>query len=251
MSLLILFFSSSCSHYYYAPPQGQLLHISEPQDLKVMGGLGIGKQGTLGLNGQIAYSPLKHLALSASYFNIGSAETQGGQLLEGAIGSYLLKEVSINDKGITQYILFDLYGGYGRGKADYIDESGTAQLNFNKFYFQGGIHFKKKNQAVSFAYRGGALDYRNVIFNGPINNDLALGVQSINNQDHYFFNEYFFKLEAGTKKVNFYGGLSFVQIPKSSFRYLRNTMHAGIVVDLHAIIEWSRGRKQKKMMEVK
>jgi len=51
--------------------------------------------------------------------------------------------------------------------------------------------------------------------------------------------------------VNFYGALSFVQIPQSSFQYLSNTIHLGIVVDLHAIIEWSRGTKQKKTMEVK
>lgn len=245
IGLLVLLFSSACSHYYYAPPQGHLLHVEQPKDLKVMGGMGIGKQGTMGLNGQIAYSPLKHVALSASYFTLGVEEEQGGRLFEGAIGSYFEIDRSVTAKGSDRYILVDLYGGYGKGKASYIDTPGTANINFNKFYLQGGIHFKKRNQAISFAYRGGVLDYRNVIFNGPIDNDLVAGVQLIDSKDHYFLNECFVKVEGGTEKVNFYGALSFASMPKSSFRYLRNTMHAGIVIDIHAIMEGGKAKKAK------
>lgn len=246
VGLFVLFFSSSCAHYYYAPPQGQLLHVEKPKDLKVMGGLGIGKQGTMGFNGQIAYSPLKHIALSASYFTLGLDEAQGGRLLEGAIGGYFETSRVLTEKGTPKYILFDFYGGYGKGIANYVDEPGTANIDFNKFYLQGGAHFKKGNQTISFAYRRGVLDYRNVIFRGPIDSDLALGVRLIDERDHYFLNEYFVKIEAGTKKVNFYGAVSFASMPKSSFRYLRNTIHAGILVDVHAIIEGRKGKSKAK-----
>ena len=160
--MLVIFTLNSCSHSYYAPNAGDNLKLSEAKDLKISasgatnGELDVYGNNLKHRNFKIGYSPINHLGIIGSHFQIESIESNtkygNGQLTYFGIGSYyFLKKRNTTNKitkskyGVKPGVLFDIYGGYGKGNVlNVYSEGGSSDLSFRKYFLQGGIHWNGK-----------------------------------------------------------------------------------------------------------
>lgn len=185
--LLSLLFLSSCgstSHHFYATDEGNLLALQESQDLKVSAGYTPHLNSLPGnnMNFQLGYSPIKHLGIQSNFFRQRNAfdgfEGEKKNVYQyhysGAVGGYFFKpakELVKDEEGNEEYktivatngkgLLFDGYIGYSRGniKNYYFQETGIVNLDYQKFYLQGGVHIFLDRIAASFTLRYANLDY--------------------------------------------------------------------------------------------
>jgi len=175
----VLFFAScgSASHHFYATDEGNLLALREEKDIKVSAGYTPHVNSLPGNNisAQVGYSPIKHLGIQSSFFRIRNSFTGAEDIAKnvyqynfsGAVGGYFFKPAkaievfSDEEEGLTSFesspegkgLLFDGYVGYSRGAVNnfYFGETGKIELDFQKFYVQGGFHiFLDKVGATSF-----------------------------------------------------------------------------------------------------
>ena len=182
----ILFLSScgSASHHFYATDEGNLLALREEKDLKVSAGYTPHLNSLPGnnINAQIGYSPINHLGIQSSFFRIRNA-FEGIEGIKknvyqynfsGAAGAYFFKPAKVvnslseNDEGEKlkstvkgKGLLFDIYAGYSRGENNnfFFTETGRIELDFQKFYLQGGVHIFLDKIGASFFLRYAQLDY--------------------------------------------------------------------------------------------
>ena len=154
LGFVVLVMLSSCGQSFYAPNEAILLKLNEPGDIKVSGSVGKIENENTHISVQAGYSPIKHLAVAGSYFNLlkSSAPVNNsyfqpettakpefgprGYMFEGAIGGYyFIGKKEDNDPDIYKFMpssrklnrgwLFDVYLGFGKGN--------VSDYNFQEF----------------------------------------------------------------------------------------------------------------------
>jgi len=185
LGILFLTSCGSASHHFYATDEGNLMALREKGDLKASAGYTPHVNSLPGnnMNFQLGYSPIKHLGIQSNFFRIRNT-FNGAEDVEknvyqynygGAIGTYFFKpakasEIVDEETGEKIYspakgkgLLFDAYVGYNRGNVEniFFGESGNINLDFQKFYIQGGLHIFLDKIGASFALKYAQLNYTN------------------------------------------------------------------------------------------
>ena len=179
--LIFVFFFASCgsaSHHFYAGDEGNLLAVKEKGDLKASAGITPHLNSLPGnnVNVQLGYSPFKHFALHTNFFRIRNSfeglEEEEKNVYQynfsGAIGTYLFKssKIEVNEEKnseVNRGLLFDFYVGYGQGEVDnfFFGKTGKIELDFQKYFAQGGVHIFLDRVEASFALRYAQVRYLN------------------------------------------------------------------------------------------
>ncbi len=236
--LLVSFcsFSSSCSHKYYAPNDGDILALNKKNDLHFSASMGSSalnlEKKSESANLQLGYSPIKHLAVSASYFSLrqqnrSSPRREGnGRIWNSAIGGYYFfkfkelpdsklnaKQLLRKQKGLfsEEGILLDLYLGSGKGRVNnYYIEGGSSIFNFDKRYIQFGFHIVGRSLSFNWTFRLANLNYNEGIIFGRPNalNDLSFNI--LKEQNQFKLNESTLRLTFGQRKIRFMLSSTFV-----------------------------------------
>ncbi|MCE1165374.1 MAG: hypothetical protein LWX07_08250 [Bacteroidetes bacterium] len=147
MLALSVYFSSCYTVLYTAnQPNMPLFKSDNKQQIKAEASF-----GTAGMEGKIAYSPVKHLGL---FFN-GSFLTKNERkqyFREVGIGGY---------SNIDKSIVFEMYGGYGYGTSSdtaglvgvFSEFSRSSYGAFNRWFLQSNIGYVTNNFEGGFAMR--------------------------------------------------------------------------------------------------
>jgi len=261
--LLVILLFSSCSHYYYAPDEANVLKLSEANDIKVsVSGNNQGESYELKhVNFQAGYSPIKHLGIFGSHFRMSGKEPSDSPLKSGrghltnvGIGGYyFLDRGSILDRivkydeeiAISSGFLIDIYGGYGMGNIhnSYI-EGGNSNLDFQKYFLQGGLHWKGAALGFSFVYKFGKLNYFNGVINGQLSSSDIASIMDIREFREFPFRESSLHFYMGIRHARVYLNISTVaNIFDSRFTYRTSLGSFGIVMEIDEIF---RSIKQNK-----
>ncbi len=164
--LLGLILASSCATpYFYAPTASQAIGLEEKGDVKLsIGGARIAKnigfnnyfiKARRFYNGQVAFSPLKHLGLQASYNqytdtpNTADGDFQNTRIREFAAGHYTtLKKKGNAEKKAGFQIGLENYLGYGDGKITFQRTGFESVTTFQKYFLQSSINLRLKKRVL-------------------------------------------------------------------------------------------------------
>ena len=249
--LLIAMYCTSCSHYFYKPPEPHALMLSEKGDVKVLAGAGSSSSSNTHFVVQAGWSPIKHLAVSGSYFQVGQLNNDNisndryisSFSLEGAIGGYLTKEMKENNKDRTakksNSIILDAYAGYGRrGVTNQYFNGGEAMLKSQHYFLQGGIHYQNPFIGLSFNLRAVHLDFTEGEVIGNVSDNLLVDLTDLNN-DPFTFLESSVRIKAGGPKVKGFISRNWMTPPFGGKRlvYSSSSWNIGFTLDLQDMFE--------------
>ena len=241
--LFIWLVTGSCSRYYYRPTgvsaplltskgdvHGSFSHISDDD----------------GVNCsylELAYSPVKHLGLSAGYnsFNhvVGSPDYSSGNvsaqghMTDVAAGYYYAMGHKIKLVG-------DIYGGYSGGRI-----SSDVTMNIHRWYLMPGIGVTSKCVELAYNFRLSGVSFSNFDANGY--DDYYLASQNlINNgrridQGSYLFGDQSLTLRGGYKWVKIqFQSVATNAISGVPWNYKKTSFNIGLSCTIHKLL-----RKQK------
>lgn len=252
------FFCFSCTPSLYVPNDGHTLQVSEKGDLRASAGFG-GAGNSAILTGQVAYSPIKGLAVAGNFFKLTrgdqginqAPQSNTSHLFEGAVGTYFFKGFGNNtNSNATQQdgILFDLYGGAGFGRTNtYYFTGGESTLNYNKYYLQGGITLleqSSKNKFFSIGYnlKVSLLDYQQGLVKGDIGTIGYRSVKLIENSEPFVGAEYTLSIQAGGKKTRMFANMTRMQeLGDKNFEHARSSFRTGVLLDVD---QWLTKKKK-------
>lgn len=272
----VLFFAScgSASHHFYATDEGNLLALREEKDLKVSAGYTphINSLPGNNLNVQVGYSPIKHLGVHGSYFRIRNSFTGAEDLdknvyqynFSGTVGGYYFKPAKakevFDDDELTSYespiegkgLLFDGYLGYSRGAVNnfYFGETGKIELDFQKFYLQGGFHIFLDKVGASFTLRGTQLNYLDSsTATGKLSASQLRKVEIIEDNNPFFFLESALKISVGKPTAPIRGYLTLAGVYDFGDVFLEvqpSTMQFGVTADIDYLFSKKEKKSSKK-----
>ena len=218
-----ILFLPSCSHYYYAPDEANVLKLNEKNDLKfsASGNSTNGNYELKHTNLQLGYSPIKHVGIFASHFNMSGDEPiqnpiRGGKghLNNIGLGGYYFLDsesilnnlVNYNDNiGVRSGFLFDAYAGYGKGHIyNYYPEGGESDLDIQKYFIQGGVHWQGKGLGISYVFKFGRINYFNGLIVGQLDQTEINSLRNINEIREFPFRESSLKFYMGVKYARVY-----------------------------------------------
>jgi len=234
---------SSCSTAFQAH-QDMLLTVTEKNDLKVTGS--VNKSETIDdspfYNGQISYSPIKHLGLAAKYFsykellegsnNIYSTNAKeiDGEYVEFAVGGYFGPDLKFKADDYSNNKLLmpmgftgDLYLGYGRGNfhSSY-GKTAEQYLDFNRLSLQAGLHFNWKIVKISYTYRIIGLDYTKIDLTGDISQENFDAVDDLSGDNLNVFRSSSLRMQMGPRHAQFYVDMNFNNLPTNMRKKWKN-----------------------------
>ena len=259
LGILFLTSCGSASHHFYATDEGNLMALREKKDLKVSAGYTphINSLPGNNINFQLGYSPIKHLGIHGNFFRIRNSfdgiEDVKKNVYQhnygGAIGTYLFKAAKISEvideeSGETTYtpakgkgLLFDAYVGYNQGniKNIFFGESGTIELDFQKFYLQGGIHIFLDKIGASFALKYAQLNYTNGKAFGRLTVAELDKADEIEENNPFNFLESTLKISIGKPQAPIRGYLTIAGVYDFGEAFLEiqpSTMQLGVTADI-------------------
>ncbi len=263
---------SSCTHSLYVPPEPNLLVLSESGDLKASAGAGVLESDELNFHLQAGYSPIEHLGLSISYFQVGMTRAErdfGNQSsfydfsrrfnvydVEGAIGTYLTKTImtKTHKKGegavdLPNSLTFDAYLGYGQIKSrrSYFN-GGLTTIEGRRFFLQGGIHYQGSFLGLSYTLRGVWLDYTSGKVFGRISEQSLEDLAAINVYDPYTFIESSIRFRAGNEKFRGFVSRNWMSSPfgDKQLDYTPASWHLGFILGLNELLNIKKKEPKKK-----
>ena len=252
---LSLIFFNSCSHYYYAPDEANVMKLAQRNDLKVAvsGNSTNGNYELKHANYQLGYSPIKHLGVFVSRFNmmgkepINNPDRGGNGFLNNAAmgGYYFFERGSILDR-IVKYdeelavpsgFLVDAYLGYGKGQVhNFYTEGGQSNLELQKYFLQGGLHWQGKTLGLSYVLKFGKLNYFNGIIEGKLDEQNINSLQNIESIRASPFRETSLKFYMGIKQTRVYLNVStVVSTFENNFLHRTSVGSFGIIMDIDDI----------------
>ena len=264
--LIFLFFLitlfSSCSHYYYAPDEANVMKLAEQNDLKISasGNSTNGNYEIKHANFQISYSPIKHLGVFASRFNlkgkepINSPERGGNGFLNNAAmgGYYFFETGSILDRiikydeelAVPSGFLLDAYLGYGKGHVhNFYIEGGTSDLDLQKYFIQGGIHWQGKTLGASYVLKFGKINFFNGLIEGQIDDENINSIRNIETIREFPFRETSLKFYMGIRHARVYLNVStVVDVFDNNFLHRTSLGSFGIIMDIDDIYRSIRNK---------
>lgn len=249
---LILTCFTSCTHTYYAPSEPLALDLIEQHDLQAS--VGYGKiNGNDHLNLKMAYSPLKHLGVGLTHFQVYPQKTPTnkfneahGHATEFYLGAYTYKGTPIYaDDKLEMGDGFSVSGylGYGQGTVknyyeqrvlftDVIEEA-TLEFDFRKYFGQAGISWRKEIIKMSFLVKAGALDYRKGVLQGAMSTVALDDFEKLEARDPFRFVALTYNFEIGLRQARLYTHFTLSDInmvPKNL--YEPTLFRMGLVFDI-------------------
>ena len=266
---VIVLLCSSCSHYYYAPDEANMLKLNEQHDLKisVSGNSTNGNYELKHTNLQLGYSPIKHVGVFASHFKMSGNEPiqdpiRGGKghLNSAGLGGYyflesesiLNKLVKYDDKiGVRSGFLFDAYAGYGKGHIyNFYIEGGHSDLDLQKYFVQGGVHWQGKALGLSYTMKFGRLNYFNGLIIGQLDESEINSLLNIEEIKEFPFRETSLKFYMGVKYARVYLNVATtVDEFDNSFTHRTSVGSFGIIVEIDEIYKGIKGRNKSVKLE--
>jgi len=254
--------STSCSHYYYAPDEANMLKLDDRNDLKfsASGNSTNGNYELRHTNVQLGYSPIKHVGVFASHFNMSGDEPKQNSIRGGkghlnnvGLGGYYFLEtesilnrlVKYDDNiGVRSGFLFDAYAGYGKGHVhNYYAEGGRSDLDIQKYFIQGGIHWQGKALGLSYVMKFGRLNYFNGLIVGQLNESEISSLQNIESNREFPFRETSLKFYMGVKYARVYLNVATTIDEFDNFFTHRTSMGSfGVVVDIDDVYRAIKNR---------
>ena len=176
-------------------------------------------------------------ANTSPFFNASNREITGrGFMGEACIGGYLTSKnwrVGQDSGEGSKYRMplqssFDAYLGYARGRIsnDYVtslftsgygytpgygygapvqvENVGSSELDFNKYFMQIGTHLSLYSIGLDFGFRGGVLDYSRAVLNGQVIEDEEVDIYRLQATDPLFTFETSFRFQVGIKHARMY-----------------------------------------------
>jgi len=149
---------SSCSWLQYVPNGQNVPLFEEKGEVAVNLALSEGEQ-YFGLEMQSAYSITNHIGIQVNGMVWGAIDYSQGSLFDIAPG-YFFK--------VHEHIVFEVYGGYGRGKVYHVfgDEYKPfgapfepKTITYDRYFIQPGIGYTHKNIDFAFSTRISMIDY--------------------------------------------------------------------------------------------
>ena len=256
-SLVAVFLLSSCSTAFQAH-QDMLLTVNEQNDLKATASVNKSETDdeSVFFNGQLSYSPIKHVGLSAKHFSYKEVleNTSGnfptttrdisGNITELALGAYFtprfsfMDQETVSEKGFMMDMNFtgDLYFGAGRGKMDFLyNKSAEQLLEFNRMYVQAGFHFNWKIVKISYSFRVVGMDYTKIELIGDVTSEDLATADDLANDSPIFFRSSSLRMQMGPRHAQFYVDMNFNSIPDRlrNFYFYEKIGGMGIIVDIN------------------
>jgi len=253
---------SSCSHSYYTPSDNIIVALKEKNEIKVVGTYvpkpnlmkPSPREKAVAGSLQIGYSPIKHIAVAGTYFNLsekyirpanGSKTFNNWNLALGVYHFFNFTKRTENNKAANadpietskfRGLLLNLYAGYGQGNASntYINE-GTSSLEFEKYFAQIGLHYMTKNFEVGGSINHAILNYYDGITIQVLDPELR-NIESI------FFNNPFypmtanFKIATGTRNLKLYLNINRLVFPNTKLRTQDPLATVGLQVNLNGLM---------------
>ncbi len=245
---------SSCSTAFQAH-QDMLLTVTEKNDLKVTGS--VNKSETVDdspfYNGQISYSPIKHVGISAKYFsykellegsnnvfNDNSKEIDG-DFIELAVGGYFGPDLKFRVEDSPNKLLMpmgltgDLYIGYGKGRFQSIyGKTAEQNLEFNRLSVQAGLHFNWKIVKLSYTYRVMGLNYTKIDLTGDITQENFDAVEKLSDDNPNIYRSSSLRMQMGPRHAQFYVDMNFNNLPDNmrDFYFYEKIGGIGLIIDI-------------------
>ena len=273
-NVIVLFFmltlGTSCSHKYYAPNDGDLVMLRKQNDVHVSGA------GGTGTNFQVGYSPIKHLGLAASYFELERLDSRDGilskgdgHLWNGSVGGYYFfsstlrenpkktkkkrKRLIKNQDGFFEEgWLTDIYIGHGRGVVNnYYKEGGSTHFQFQKTYVQFGWHFMAKSFGFSHAVRVGTLNYGKGQIYGTAVADNTSSFNVLTEQNKFNLIESSIRIHFGFKHIRWILSMSAVKknVKLNELGVINSIVTMGMMVELDEFFRKKTKPKKEKKVE--
>lgn len=263
---VVIIFISSCAvknNHYYVPSEGNVLTLSERNDLKVSASTSINDNGISNI--QVGYSPIKHIGLFGSWMNQKdgkgvypfdfsiSENSNTASYRSVAIGGYFFKKrdtyysTLIPKKYLEQGgFLVDLYVGVGEGKFKRNYESLRAFVDFEhqKIFGQIGWHYKFRSLGISYIFKAGQVQFNNVLVHGNFiifPKDIFDELKNDNTINTY---ESTCRIEYGIKEAKFNLSLTGFSNQVDIFSPQRSYFSAGVLVNID---EFFRKRGKDKI----
>ena len=269
--LLLLLLLSSCGHYYYAPDEANALKLQEQHDLKfsISGNSTNGNYELRHSNIQMGYSPIKHVGVFGSHFKMSGKEPiqnpiRGGKghlNSFGLGGYYFLESSSFLDRivkyddeiGLNSGFLFDLYGGYGKGHVNnYYVEGGFSDVDLQKYFLQGGVHWQGKAMGLSYIFKFGQLNYFNGLLEGQIPIEDFNSLNNINEIRAFPFRETSLKFYMGIKYARVYLNVSTLTNEfDNSFNHRTSVGSFGVIMEIDEIYKSIKKKRTGEGDELK
>jgi len=258
MSAALLLSISSCNTAFQAH-QDMVLTLSERGDIKATGSINKTKEvdESVSFNGQIAYSPIKHLGLSAKYFSYSellednfdpfvsnTSKTVNGGFTEFAIGGYINPEIiTLGDDmdqklGVLMPMKFtaDLYIGGGRGDMNVRYASSAHEyVRYNRLFGHIGLHFQWKIIKLSYAFKLISLDYKEINLTGDGSDENYNAALKLKEKNPFFYRSSSLRMQMGPRHAQVYVEMNFNSLPE----YMRNLYFyekiggIGLIVDIN------------------
>lgn len=240
--------SSTDGQFYYVSEIGNLTALSKQQDFKVAGSLGSALERGSHHNYQIGYSPLPNIGIQASYFkaifnDVFEQEESFLRSKNAAIGYYKFHKFKKDSKHTSGYprfklqkgILLDVYMGYADGKVvNYYNLVESSDLNFRKFYLQGGASLQDGMIGLQTTIRAGVIDF---VDGDYIGSNFSVPDQSLlflELKNTYSFLESSIIMNMGIRHGKFYVAQSFVKIiGENKLPKIKNAFQFGIIISLN------------------
>ena len=249
--LVITLLGSSCSNqYFYVPEEVNLLQLKNKNSLKTSISWNAANRKEFH-NLQIGYSPIKHLGIFASHFNISRTDLNNSNFPKElhnnfqkiSIGTYFYLDFK-QEK--TNGLLFDLYGGIGNGKFEYDDVSTTANyfIEHRKYSLQAGIHWHRSFSSFSFVWQMGQSNYYKGSLIGQVQQDQVDFYNNIKTNNLYTMYEATVQYTLGSKGLRGYAFATMINNHEDLFQEsFPGIGGVGIVVDIGEMIQLFKKKK--------
>lgn len=248
---------SSCSTAFQAH-QDMLLTVTEKNDLKVTGSINKTEavDDTPFYNGQISYSPIKHVGLSAKYFSYkellegsndffsSNSKKIDGTYAEVAVGGYIGPKLKFQEEDLSNnsHLLMpmsltgDLYVAYGQGEFHSVyGKTAEQKMDFNRLSIQAGIHFNWKIVKISYTYRVMGIDYNEIDLVGDITAENFEAAEELSNGDPNIFRSSSLRMQMGPRHAQFYVDMNFNNLPDNmrDFYFYEKIGGIGLIIDIN------------------
>lgn len=218
--VFVFFFSVQIySQYYYSPDNSTLLLLSKKKDIKASFTIPLDDTA---INFQAGYSPFNNFALSLSSYRHSNIQHDGfegtkGKQLSAALGFYFFYERDkINTSPENNYnrtgFLMDCYLGFTQGSiTNNYPSITTSKLNYQKLYFQFGLHLKSKLIGISYIAKFSTLDFQKALITGdPNTSEVLLIEEKISLEEPYTLWETDLRLHVGPEYLSGFVGVSMI-----------------------------------------
>ncbi len=257
LGLSLILANSCATPYFYAPTDSQLAGLEEKGDIKLsIGAARIVK--TVGRNnyfikarryysGQVAFSPLNHLGLQASYNqytdtpNTSDGDFQNTTIREFAAGYYTTLNKKGNSENKARFRTgLESYFGIGDGTITFQRTGFESVTTFQKYFIQSYINFRlKKRFLFGMSVRPTHIRFDQGQLTGPIPWAFMDNFNRLEDQANFTVLDVGFRVQFGTRHSKAFLSTNQIIRPRGSrdvflnhSHFIRANFNFGLIVEL-------------------